>query len=648
MTHDDEKESEGAGAMTDREAPLNLAAGFAPADYDTWRVLVEKALNGADFDKRLVSRTADGLKIKPLYTRADALAGVETLAPGASPFTRGTGRKADGLGWQIHQRVVAADAAEANAVILEELQGGAGGIVLQIAAPGQDGIAISGAADMARALQGVHLDFAPVQLSAGIDGIGAARHFLAAEAVLKAKRGSAVSRLNADVIGALARFGTPGAPVENALAETAKLAGEARKSAVPLTTVLVDATIPHEAGASEAQELAFLAAALVAYLRAFELAGTSPRDAIKDIAFAVAVDTDLFLTAAKLRAARALIARVAEACHASADALHITAVTSERMMAKRDPWTNMLRTTAACAGAAFGGADAITVLPYTWSLGVPDRFARRIARNTQLVLQEESALGRVVDPVGGSWYVESLTEELAGKAWELFQDIEDRGGIVSALTSGALQETIARVAEMRAKAIASGRLELTGVSVFPHLSEDGVKVTPRRAPAPVPKERVASPLLPKRLAEPFERLRDAADAYLRRTGKRPRVFLVNLGEIVEHNRRSTWAWNFLAAGGIEGLTSDGYKDAASAAQAFEASGADVACLCSSDAIYAQAAEATAKALKAAGARSVLMAGRPGEAEAGLRAAGVDGFLFAGQDAIETLQDLHKTLGVDPA
>jgi methylmalonyl-CoA mutase len=421
-----------------------------------------------------------------------------------------------------------------------------------------------------------------------------------------------------------------------------QFAGEASGGERRLTTVLVDATVPHEAGASEAQELAFLAAALVGYLRAFEAAGVAPKDAFPSIAFALSVDTDLFLGAAKVRAARTIIARVAEASGASAHTLHLTAVTSARMMAKRDPWTNMLRTTAACAAAAFGSADAVTVLPYTWALGIPDRFARRVARNTQLVLQEESQLGRVVDPIGGSWYVEKLTDELAKRAWTLFQDIEVEGGIVAALSSGGFQDDIEKVAATRAKAIASGRVELTGVSVFPFLGDDGVKVTPYAKPAAAAKSAVR-PLSPHRLGEAFEKLRDAGDAFLAKTGRRKRVFMANLGEIAEHNRRSQWMWNFLATGGIEGLTSDGYKSADAAAQAFKASGVKIACICSSDEVYAREAEAAAKALKAAGATRVLLAGRPGEAEAALRAAGVDGFLYAGQDAIATLEELHKSL-----
>jgi len=631
--------------MTDPNAPLDLARGFAPANHDMWRQLVEKALKGADFDRRLVSRTADGLRIEPLYTRDDALPRADTAIPGSAPFTRGTDAKVHGLGWQIQQRVSEPDPAAANKVILEELEGGASGVVLEIAGPGQPGIPIASADDMAAALAGVHLDYAPIGLAGGIDAAATARHFLAALKALKPKSGAATSHLNVDPVGALARFGTAGPPLDEALADAVKLAGEAKDSGVRLTTVLVDATVPHEAGASEAQELAFLAASLVAYLRAFEANGVAPADAFTAIAFALAVDTDLFLNAAKLRAARTIIARIAEASKASAAGMHISAVTSARMMAKRDPWTNMLRTTAACAAAAFGGANAVTVLHYTYALGVPDKFARRIARNTQLVLQEESGLGRVVDPAGGSWYVERLTEALAEKAWALFQEIEAKGGIVAALSSDALQDQIAHVAEARAKAIATGRLELTGVSVFPHLNEDGVKITPRPAAPALPGKLQVRPLTAHRLAEPFEALRDAADTYTAKTGKRPRVFLANLGEIVDHNRRSTWVWNLLAAGGIEGLTSDGYKDAQAATDAFKSSGADVACLCSSDAIYAQEAKAAAKALKAAGAKHVLMAGAPGDDEAALRQAGVDAFLFAGQDAVAALQSLHKTMGV---
>lgn len=315
-------------------------------------------------------------------------------------------------------------------------------------------------------------------------------------------------------------------------------------------------------------------------------------------------------------------------------------------MARRDPWVNLLRTTAACAGAAFGGAEAITVLPYTWALGKPDAFARRIARNTHLVLQEESAAARVVDPAHGSWYVERLTDDLAKKAWALFQDIEAKGGMARALETGFVQGEIARVAEARAGDIAHGRIELTGVSEFPRLADDGVEVAPYPPADPIVKGGTSvEPLTPRRLAEPFERLRDAADAHLARTGNRPQVFLACLGDLAVHSARATWMRNYLAAGGIEAVASDPLHSSADAGKAFAASGATVACLCSSDQAYAELGEAVAGVLKQAGAEQVMLAGRPKEQEAALKAAGVDAFVFAGGDAIATLTRLHEALGV---
>jgi methylmalonyl-CoA mutase len=366
------------------------------------------------------------------------------------------------------------------------------------------------------------------------------------------------------------------------------------------------------------------------------------------IAVGLAADTDQFLTIAKLRAARRLVWRIGEAVGAGSAAgrVHTTAVTAWRMMAKRDPWTNMLRTTIACAAAAMGGADAIVVLPYTYALGKPDRFARRIARNTQLVLQEESSLGRVADPAGGSWYVERLTDDLSHKAWALFQEIEAKGGMAAALGSGFVQGEIAKAAEVREKAVATGRQELTGVSAFPLLADDGVEVEPWDAAVPSPAKVFEVPALAmRRLAEPFERLRDAADAHAARTGRPPQVFVASLGAIVDHNVRTTWIKNYLAAGGIAALVCDGYASAAEAAAAFSASGAAIACIASSDALYAELAEETAAKLKGAGAAHVLMAGRAGDKEARYRDAGVDGFLHAGTDAISVLRALHAQLGI---
>jgi methylmalonyl-CoA mutase len=629
------------------ESATPLAADFEAATREQWLALVDKAIKGADFEKKLVSHTADGIRVEPLYRRETSVAALQAATPGHAPFTRGAAGHVEGMGWEIRQRINAADPSNANREILSELEGGSNGIALDIEAPGQTGCQISSAADMATAISGMRVDLAPLELRAGLKAADAAAQFVSALPGLGIPAKSAQVFFGLDPIGSLARWGTLPSPVQQSLVETMALAGELRAEVPNARTIKVDATVYHEAGATEAFELAALGSTLIAYLRMFEAADVSPEDALPQIAFGISTDTDLFTTVAKLRAARRLIWRIADASGAgeAAGSLHLSAYASMRMMAKRDPWTNMLRSTLACAGGVLGGANAITVLPFTAALGEADDISRRMARNIQIVLQEESWLGRVLDPMGGSWYIEAITDEMAKAAWTLLQEIEAKGGIISALDQGFVQDKIAADAATRAKAIATGKRDLTGVSAFPLLGSDGVDVKPLRRAPTVSGEQMIRPLTPHRLAEPFEALRDAADAYTAKSGKEASVFLASLGPVIEHTARSTWTKNYLAAGGVGSLTSDGYPSAEEAAKAFSACGATAACICSSDALYAEHAEATAKALKAAGAKLILMAGRPGDREDALKVAGVDQFLFAGADAVQTLKGLQGKLGI---
>ncbi|MBX9925039.1 MAG: methylmalonyl-CoA mutase, partial [Hyphomicrobiaceae bacterium] len=488
--------------------PSTFASAFDRATDAQWRALVDKALKGADFEKRLIAKSADGIAVKPLYTRADAMA--ELPPPGQAPFTRGRHATVPGLGWDITTVVDAGDAAAANRAILADLEGGANAVLVVVEAAGQPGVAVK-VGDWPALLSGVYLDLATVELDAGLGGLKAAQGLHGALGSLGGAAGTRRFQLNLDPIGTLARTGTVGERLDTALAEFIRLAIMFRTSEPLSRTVLASGLPYHEAGGSEAQELAAMAATLIAYLRAFEAAGVDPGAGLAQCAVHLAADADIFATAAKLRAARSILARVAEACGVAPAAgdVRLTAVSSRRMMARRDPWTNMLRTTVATAAASFGGADAILTRPFTDALGEADVFARRIARNTQIVAQEESGLGRVIDPAGGSWYVERLTADLAAEAWGLLQEIEAEGGIVAALKSQFIQGRIAAVAAQRAKAIATGRIELTGVSAFPKLGDDGVTITPRRPAPTVTAPAEVMPLVPIRLAAPFEALRDA-------------------------------------------------------------------------------------------------------------------------------------------
>jgi len=624
--------------MSDADVAPNadLVPEFEPPAREAWLALVQKVLKGGEFEKRLVALTADGIAVQPLYTRADAVAGAG--ATGRAAYFPG--------GWDIRQRHAEPDPKIANAAILDDLTGGTTSLVLQITAPGQAGLPYA-AEPLGTALTGVFLEGCAVGLDARENTMDAAGSLLEIWRERGIGENQRRGAFNCDPLGVLARTGTLYYPAQRSCDIAAKLANDCR-AMTHVTALLADGRPYHEAGASQAQELAAMLATLVAYLRACEGAGLRPRFAFTKMALALAADADLFLTIAKLRAARKLTARVAEACGAThaADRMHLWACTSERMMARRDPWVNMLRTTIACAGAALGGADAVSVLPYTWALGKPDAFARRIARNTHLVLQEESSLGRVADPGHGAWLLEKMTDELVQRSWTLFQDIEAKGGMGPALESGFIQDDIAGTAAARAGGIATGHLELTGVSAYPRLADDGVKVDPHPpAEAVVKSGTSVTPLPLRRLAEPFEILRDASDAHLAATGKRPQVSLVCLGDPAAYSARATWARNFLAAGGIEAMAGESLHNSADAGKAFADSGASLACICSSDTVYAELAEAVAGALKAAGARQVLLAGRPKQQQAALEAAGVDMFIFVGGNAVSALARIYDALGI---
>ena len=614
-----------------------MTGAFEAASREAWLKLVEKLLKGADVE-RLSTRTADGVTIAPLATAATA----------AEAAPARVGRAGREQAWDIRQRHAEPDPKLANAAILADLEGGVNSLVLQIEAAGQSGLGY-GAAALAAALAGVSLPRVTIALDGRENTMDAAGSLIEIWRENHIDEPSRHAAFNYDPLGVLAKTGTLYYPADRSCAIGARLAADSQ--AMPgVTALLADGRPYHEAGASEGQELAAMLATLVAYLRAAEAAGLAAAAAFDKIALALAADADLFLSIAKLRAARRLVARVAEACGAAEAGrrLNLTVTTSERMLTKRDPWVNILRAAVACAGAAIGGADAIGVLPFTWALGKPDRFALRIARNTQLILQQESGLARVEDPAHGAWSIEQLSSDLAQRAWALFQDIEAKGGMARALEAGRIQDAIAKVAAARAAHIADGAAELTGVSAFPLLAGDGVVVEPHPAAQPIVRGGTAvAPLPVRRLAEPFERLRDRADAHLARTGRRPQLFLACLGDTATHLARTTFLKNFLAAGGIEAVASAELHNSTDAGKAFADSNTTVAAISGSDTVYAELAEATAGALKAAGAVEVWLAARPGPEAAALQAAGVDGYVFSGSDRLATLTRLHQVLDVQP-
>lgn len=604
---------------------LSLAAEFPATDRAEWLRLVEKALKDRPFDK-LMSHTYDGIAVEPLYTRA---AGV-TPVPGRAP----------GQPWRMGQRLDHPDPAAANAEALHDLANGADALALVFAgAPSAHGfgVKVDTAATLARALDGVMLDLIALRLeTAPFAGRPVSEFITAHVTARKFDPASLAVDFGLDPVGDMARTGRallPWPELSKRAGETAR--GLTDKGYASARFLRADGRAVHEAGGSEAQELAFVVSAGIAYLRLLETAGFALHEARKRITFMLAADADEFLTIAKFRALRKMWARVEEACQLTPQPASVTAETAWRMMSARDPYVNILRATIAVTAAGVGGPDEITVLPFTAALGLPDRFARRVARNQQLILQEESNLFRVADPAAGSGGIEAMTAELTKNAWALVQQIERAGGVAAALEQGLIQKAVATTRATRQAAIAKRHDALTGVSDYPNLNEAAVKVlsVPRAVPAASAAQ--FEPLPSLRLAEPFETLRDRSDALLKQTRSRPKVFLANLGKPSDFTSRATFAKNFYEAGGIEGISNDGFTSRDAMIDAFKSSGAALACLCSSDLVYDMQAADAAKTLTAAGA-VVHLAGHPREHEAAWNAAGVKTYIYVGCDVLATL------------
>ncbi|MFI8003207.1 methylmalonyl-CoA mutase small subunit [Streptomyces sp. NPDC086010] len=609
---------------------LSLAAEFPEPSHDQWQSLVEGVLRrsgrevtGTAAEEALSTALGDGLTARPLYTSDDTAA--DPGLPGFAPFTRGsraTGNTTDG--WDVRQHHALTDPVRLNEAVLGDLENGVTSLWLAVGGPG--GVPVSG---LARALEGVYLDLAPVALDAGSDAGAAAAALLALYEARGVAGDAARGSLGLDPLGQAARTGA-----EPDTDEAAHWAGLCGREYPGLRAMVVDALPYHEAGGSAAEELGLSLATGVAYLRTLTASGLTVEEACAQLEFRYAATADQFLTIAKLRAARRLWSRVAEVCGApGAGAQRQHAVTSSVMMTRRDPWVNMLRTTLACLGAGVGGAESVTVLPFDHALGLPDAFARRIARNTSTILMEESHLARVTDPAGGSWYVERLTGELAEAAWAFFQEVERAGGQAAALRSGMVGERIAATWAARSRDLARRKEPVTGVSEFPNLSERPVE----RESAPAAPSSGGLPRV--RRDEAFEALRARSDRHLAATGARPKVFIAALGSAAVHTARVSFAANLFLSGGIEPVHEPVSVDASTAAAAFAASGATAACLCSTDALYAEQADAVAAALRGAGAEQVFLAGRPGAYT------GADVHVFAGCDAVAVLSSELDRMGV---
>jgi len=672
-----------------------------------WRRIATASLGGRPLE-RLTVKTPECIEIAPLATAADTAA--DPGYPGQQPFVRGRTALGPGAaGWEVCQRIGNPNPDLAARWAEKELGRGASSVWLvfdlvtrtagdETDSLPADGIRLTAVHDLDPFFDRVDFPVTPIHLAAGGSFAAVAAMLVAAARGHEIRPRELLGNLGCDPIAALVSDGVLPLGIDGSLDALAEIVHWAEKHAPELRTVTVSTLPYHMAGGNAVQELSFALATGIEYLRSLTGRGLEPGAVCRQISFRHAVGRDLFMEAAKLRACRRLWARAAGVCGAAREdrAAPIHAVASPRTLTTRDPWVNSLRTTVAAFAAAVGGADVLTILPFDAAIGESDELARRIATNSHTILREESQIGRVADPGGGSWYLEKLTDELALAAWEHFQAIEARGGMIAAVLDGSIAGELDRSRADRDRQLATRSLPITGVSSFPNLDEvpllreqppepkatspegDGARTELARlfkaansptgdgsvfeiaidaAAAGATVNQLAAalratrqsasiqPLAARREAEIFERLRDASDVWLEDKGVRPRIFLANVGPVADHKPRATFATGFFEAGGIETIGNNGFATPEETADAFSASGASMAVICSSDARYPDLVPELAGMLDERGARTVLVAGRPGENEQAWRSAGVSGFIYVGCDQHGMLVDLLEEEGV---
>jgi methylmalonyl-CoA mutase len=695
--------------MTDQS--LKLASEFPPADYAAWRKLADAALNGAPFDKKLVTHLRDGFDVQPIYTADDLDGDIAQIHPtliatnsqlaADARTSAGANATVAATGWDIRQLHAHPAPKTVNDAILEDLESGVTSILLRLdhaarfgrgpdAPDGDDaglgGVMIYKLDDLNHTLNGVYTNLAPIALDAGAATIPCAA-LLAARMAREDDVSDATPAFNLDPIGTYVAEGFCPTDLATALKQAGSFARAIGTKFPHATAITVNSTPWYNAGATDSRELAIALATGLAYFRAMVDAGMEDAKAATSITFTTAIGTDFFAGIAKLRALRLMWRRILQASGIEGCAITLNAVSAEQIISKVDPWVNMLRTTVTSFAAGLGGADSVVCLPYDHAIGLPDGFSRRIARNTQLILQEESNVHRVIDPAGGAWFIENLTRDLAQNAWRKFQEIETAGGIITAIENGTLTDDIATSWHARADRLATRRDPLTGVSEFPNIDEAAVAcdvpdisalraavqnrpgtpdtnigtdfndlVTAAAKGASIKQlfdalygdlasaKRMA-PLPRHRLSEAFEANRLRASAHTQETGKPPQIFLCNIGKVADHTARAMFARNFFGAGGIETLANNGFATGHDAANAFRQSGAKIAIICGSDTQYAEHAAEMAKALNAAGASKIYLAGHPGDNRAAFEAAGISEFIFVGSDVVALTTAVLDHLGV---
>ena len=672
------------------EPPIKFLEGFEPSNRQDWETLVDSALSGKSIDVLYERETYEGFSLQPIYQRDE----VKLLDPSSTENSaiskirehlHDSRKKAT---WKIGQYYSSRSVREGNKELKEDLDGGVGSISLVVkpldGIPSEEGIDINCLSDVESLFDGIDLKGIEVQLLPSHSSLPVAAIFAAYFEKNKFGKDVINGNFGVDPLGNLAKTGQPFGSLRHELTSGCELASWAVVNMSAMRSFLVDTSIFYEGGVSETQDLAFSMAIAVEYLRAMTANGLSLNEALQQISFTVPIGTNVFYTIAKLRAFRLLWGRIVESCGGLIEfnSPVLNANISKRVLSGRDVSVNMLRASCACFSAVAGGADTVTLFAHTHIVGSPSSFDRRVVRNIQNVLKQESFISNVADPAGGSFYVENLTDTFALKSWQIFQSIEREGGFCQKLLSGSIYEMVEEAWKKRKINIDNRRDSVTGVSSFPNLHEKlepGLVRTEKKlkaetknilSPADVnpngnfdnihkaaalgadlsvlirflgKRTKFIKPIQPHRLSEDFETLRDLSDCWLAQKGRRPRGLIVRLGKPADYTARVVFAKNYMAIGGIETQEIDG--DSTSVEKTIKEENIDLLIICSSDRVYEETLESNIVSLRSMTSKMIVLAGGPRAEESSLYELGLDKLIYSGDKILDTLQEIAEEIGL---
>lgn len=614
---------------------------FPPVDTAAWEAKILEDLKGGDYEKKLIWKTGEGFDVRPYY-RAEDLSGLESIAclPGEAPNVRGN--HPGGNPWLIRQDIAASNIPEANKQARTAVACGADALGLR-------SNEVTTHRELSELLEGI--DLAKTQVNfISAKSYPLTLEFLIYELKQKAIDGAAIKgSINFDPISYLLLHGDYYIGRENDLEEAEYLLNIAREHLPSFRVITLNGHYFQDSGSTLVQELAFTLASACEYLARLTDRGLSPDDVAPRMMLSMATGPNYFLEIAKIRAARMLWSRLMDHFGAKDEGshrVHIHASTALWNKSVYDPYVNMLRTTTESMAAALGTADSVTTLPFDISYKNPDEFSSRIARNQQLVLKEESYLDKIADPAGGSYYIETLTESIAKHAWDLFLDVEQKGGMLACIKSGFIQEQIEKSRAGKEADIAQRKITVLGTNQFPNLTETMAGAVTSSATVVEEPVTPVKRLKPFRIAGPFEALRLATDKHVAAGNKRPSVFLFTIGNLAMLRARAGFASNFFGCAGYEIIDNAGFPTAEAGIEAALASSAPIVVICSSDEEYPAIVPAIAGGLKSASPSvRVIVAGYPKEHIEAFRSAGVDGFIHVRSNLLETLSEFQQSLSI---